>query len=147
MTRERFFQGFLAAPRLRAWLLFLRFGLVGLLNAAFGYTVFAFLVLAGIWPGAALVGSTIAGVAFNFQTSRRLVFRSRGRALRFVAVYAVVLAVNWAALRTLRWCGLPDLESQALLVLPIAALSFLGQQTFVFEQATKPSCGSLNSTP
>ena len=147
MTRGRWFRALPLAPRWRAWLLFVRFGFVGLLNTAFGYTVFALLVLAGIWPGAALVGSTIAGVAFNFQTSRRLVFRSRGRALRFVAVYAVVLAVNWAALRALRWCGLPDLESQALPVLPIAALSFLGQQAFVFEQATKPSCGSLNSTP
>jgi putative flippase GtrA len=118
--------------RRRPWLLFLRFGLVGLLNAAFGYTVFALLVLAGIWPGVALVGSTIAGVAFNFQTSRRLVFRASGRALRFVAVYVVVLAANWAALRALQWCGLPDLESQALLTLPIAALSFVGQQVFVF---------------
>jgi len=35
----------------------------------------------------------------------------------------------------LRWCGLPDLESQALLTLPIAAVSFVGQQRFVFGSA------------
>ena len=139
MTRGVWFPALVDNLRRRPWLLLLRFGLVGLLNAAFGYTVFALLVLMGIWPGVALVGSTIAGVAFNFQTSRRLVFRTGGRALRFIAGYGVVLTANWAALRALRWCGLPDLESQALLTLPIAALSFVGQQAFVFGGAVRPS--------
>jgi len=125
-------------PGSRGWLLFLRFGLAGLVNAGFGYTVFALLVLAGAWPGAALVGATIAGVAFNFQTSRYLVFRSSGRVLRFVAVYVAVLALNWVTLRALQWCGLPDLVSQALLTLPMAAAAFLGQQTFVFGQPGEP---------
>lgn len=139
MMRGVWFRTLVTNLRWRPWLLFLRFGLVGLINAAFGYTVFALLVLAGIWPGVALLAAASAGVAFNFQTSRRLVFRTSGRALRFVAVYAVVLAANWAALRVLRWCGLPDLESQALLTLPIAALSFVGQQVFVFGDEAKRS--------
>ena len=74
-----------------------------------------------------------AGVAFNFQTSRRLVFRSSGRILRFVAVYGVVLAMNWLALRALGAIGLTALEGQALLVLPAAIVSFLGQKAFVFD--------------
>ena len=121
-----------AGVRLHDWLLLLRFGLVGLLNTAFAYAVFALLLHLHTWPGAALVIAAAAGTAFNFQTSRRLVFRSRGHVVRFLAVYAVVLALNWVALQALRWCGLPDLESQALLTLPIAALSFLGQHRFVF---------------
>jgi putative flippase GtrA len=112
--------------------LFARFGLVGLLNAGFGYAVFALLIQGGIWPSVALIAAAVAGTVFNFQTSQGLVFRSRGDAVRFVGVYAVVLAVNWGALFALRQCGLPDLESQALLTLPIAALSFLGQRRFVF---------------
>ena len=112
--------------------LFVRFGVVGLLNAGFGYAVFALLIRGGIWPSVALIGAAVAGTLFNFQTSQRLVFRSRGDAVRFVGVYAVVLAVNWSALFALRRWGLPDLESQALLTLPIAALSFLGQRRFVF---------------
>ena len=119
----------------RTRLLFLRFGVVGLLNAAFGYAVFALLVLAGVWPGAALVVGAAAGVAFNFQTSRRLVFRSAGRALRFVAVYGVALTLNWVMLRALQEFGLSDLVGQALLVLPIAVVSFLGQKMFVFDPA------------
>ena len=119
----------------RTGLLFLRFGVVGLLNAAFGYAVFALLVLAGVWAGAALVAGAAAGAAFNFQTSRRLVFRSAGRALRFVAVYGIALTLNWVMLRALQEFGLSDLVGQALLVLPIAIVSFLGQKMFVFDPA------------
>jgi putative flippase GtrA len=94
--------------------------------------VFALLIGWGALPGIALIVAAVAGIAFNFQTSRRLVFRSPGDAVRFVGVYAVILAVNWSALFALRRFGLPDLESQAFLTLPIAALSFLGQRRFVF---------------
>jgi putative flippase GtrA len=135
MTRGQSLLALPSDPHWCGWLLLFRFGLVGLLNTGFGYTIFAVLVLAGIWPGAALAGTTAAAVVFNFQTSRRLVFRSNGPALRFIAVYIVVLAVNWAALRLLQWCGLPDLEAQALLTLPVAAVSFVGQQRFVFGAA------------
>jgi putative flippase GtrA len=133
MSRGRVLQTLLAYPRSYVWL---RFGLAGVMNAGFGYTVFALLVLAGAWPGAALVGTMIAGVAFNLQTSRRLVFGTSGRILQFVAVYTAVLILNWSLLWVLRWCDLPDLTAQALLTLPIAAVSFLGQHRFVFDQAT-----------
>jgi len=133
MTRGQSLLAALADPRWRAWRLFLRFGVVGLLNAAFGYAVFATLLLAGLWPGAALVAATVAGVAFNFQTSRRLVFRSRGRVVRFIAMYGAVLVLNWVALRALHGIGVPELQAQALLTLPIAALSFFGQRAFVFQ--------------
>lgn len=132
MTLDQSLRALQAGLRFHDWLLLLRFGLVGVLNAAFAYAVFALLLHLDIWPGAALVAAAAVGTAFNFQTSRRLVFRSRGRVVRFIVVYALVLAFNWAALRALRWCSLPDLESQALLTLPIAAISFFGQRRFVF---------------
>jgi putative flippase GtrA len=124
---------------MQPWLLFSRFGVVGLANAAFGYAVFAGLLLAGADPGVALGSANAAGVAFNFQTSRRLVFRSAGRVLRFVAVYGIVLAVNWLALSAFRAFGLSELIAQALLVLPIALMSFLGQRVFVFGPAAGQS--------
>jgi putative flippase GtrA len=112
--------------------LFLRFGLVGLLNTGFGYVVFAVLVLLGIRSSFALVAAALAGTAFNFQTYRRLVFRSGGDATRFVIVYAAVLALDWGALQFLRSTGLSDLQAQMLLTLPIAVISFLGQRHLVF---------------
>jgi GtrA-like protein. len=57
---------------------FLRFLLVGALNTAFGYAIFLLSLKLGMSVGAALSASTLAGVVFNFQTSRRLVFRSAG---------------------------------------------------------------------
>ncbi len=132
------------ARRLARWpggVLFARFVGVGLLNTAFGYGVFAALVLAGGWPGAALVVATVAGVAFNFQTTRRLVFRTdgRGRVVRFVLVYVAILAINWAALRITRGFGVPDIEAQAALALPMAAMSFVFQRAFVFNIAAEPA--------
>lgn len=132
MTGGGSLQALQVGLRFHGRLLVLRFGLVGLLNTAFAYGIFVVLLRLDTWPGAALVAAAVAGTAFNFQTSRRLVFRSRGRIVRFIAVYAVVLALNWVALRALRWCSLPDIESQALLTLPIAAVSFFGQRLFVF---------------
>jgi putative flippase GtrA len=125
--------------RSQDWFLIWRFGVVGMVNTALSYVVFAILVLLSGWPGASLAGATIAGVAFNFQTSRRLIFRSNGRALWFVAVYIVVFALNWAALRGLLWYGVPPLWAQALLTLPIAAVSFIGQRTLVFGQTLEPT--------
>jgi putative flippase GtrA len=112
----------------------MRFGLAGPVNGCFSYAAFAALMLLGVGPLGALIGATVAGVAFNFQTSRWFVFQEggHGRGLRFVSLYGVLLVLNWATLRTLRATGLPELAAQALLILPIAALSFLGQKVFVF---------------
>jgi putative flippase GtrA len=110
----------------------LRFGLVGVLNTAFGYAAFALLVQAGAGVMVALVLAMLAGVAFNFQTARRLVFRSGGSAVRFVAAYGGILALNWLLLQALMRAGLHELPGQALLALPVAAGSFVVQKLFVF---------------
>ncbi len=123
----------MAEPRAASWHLPLRFGIVGVLNTAFGYVVFAALVLAGLASAVALVLSTAISVAFNFQTSRRLVFRANGRWLRFLLVYAVVLAIDWTMLRFARIHGVSELTAQLVLALPLAALSFVGQRLFVFD--------------
>jgi putative flippase GtrA len=88
------------------------------------------------WAGA-LVGSAVAGVAFNFMTSRRLVFRTDGQLARFIALYAGLLTLNWLALRLASGIGLPDLAAQAILAMPIAGLSFVCQRRFVFSPAVR----------
>jgi putative flippase GtrA len=71
---------------------FVRFLAVGLGNTVFGYAVFALLVLAGVAPMPALVLTYVAGIVFNFFTTRRFVFRAAGglgRVARVVAAGAV----------------------------------------------------------
>ena len=119
---------------------FVRFILVGVLNTVVGYAVFVALLWVGMRSGLALVLATIAGVLFNFQTTRTLVFRgSKGGMLRFAAAYAFVLAVNWAALSGLEALGVAAWAAQGALALPLAGLSFTVQKLLVFSRQPEPA--------
>ncbi len=118
---------------------FARFLAVGLLNAAFGYGVFVLLIWAGLASLPALVTATMAGVIFNFQTTRRLVFvGNSGSFGRFVALYGAVLAVNWAALSAMEGRGMPPWMAQGVLTLPVALLSFAVQKLLIFAKSATP---------
>lgn len=124
--------------RLRIDWQFVRFLLVGVLNTAFGYGVFLLLLWAGLPTTPALLLAYVAGVMFNFRTISALVFgHSHGRLGRFAAVYVVLLGANWVALWTLTRAGVPPWLGQGVLTLPMAALSFAAQRSWVF--ATEPS--------
>ena len=112
----------------------LRFALAGLLNTAFGYSAFLACLAVGLPVLPALLLSTAAGVLFNYQTARRLVFRCgvERRLPQFVALYACVTGLDWAALRLLAVLGVPAWLAQAGLVLPLAALTFAAQRCLVF---------------
>lgn len=113
---------------------------VGALNTLVGYGIFAGLLLAGLHYAVAALLSTILGVMFNFQTIGRIVFGSRDPSLifRFVAVYGVTYLLNVGALRLLEARHLDVLLVQAVLVLPLAGVSFLLHQRFVFGQEVAP---------
>lgn len=113
---------------------FLRFLGSGVLNTIFGYAVFIAALYLGAGIGIALFASTLLGIAFNFQTSRLLVFRSRGtgRQLHFAAVYAIVFTINYVAILSLKRLGLADWAAQAVMLMPMAAVAFTLQRHFVF---------------
>ncbi len=110
--------------------------LVGGLNTVAGYSMFAILLFLGLHYSVAVLLSTVLGVLFNFQTTGRIVFGSRDPSLvfRFVAVYGITYVLNVAALHVLQADRLNVLAVQAVLVLPLAAVSFLLHQRFVFGQ-------------
>jgi putative flippase GtrA len=126
---------------------FVRFLLVGALNTAFGYALFAALVLFRLhYALAALVGQ-ILGVLFNFGTTGSIVFGNRDPRLlvRFVAVYAVHYAAGVALLRLGLATGVPVLVTSAATTLPLAAFSFALQRLWVFPRhrpAPRPVAGS-----
>ena len=121
---------------LRAWLdpRFIRFLLVGALNTAFGYTLFALFLFVGIHYAVALFLSTVTGILFNFRTTGRLVFGNRddSRIVRFFGAYAVTYVLGVAGLRIAKAIGIDLYLAGAALTLGLAVVSFLLNRRFVF---------------
>lgn len=112
----------------------LRFLLVGGLNTAVGYGLFAIFVWAGLAYPIAIGLATVLGVAFNFQSTGRLVFGGAPLSLllRFVAVYVVVYLLNVSAVGGLLRLGMGVYLANALVILPMALVAFVLQRKFVF---------------
>jgi len=70
--------------------------LVGGLNTAFGYFVFAIFLFFGFHYSLAVLISTILGVLFNFQSYGKLVFQNHSVNLlgRFIFVYTIIYFTN-----------------------------------------------------
>jgi putative flippase GtrA len=117
---------------------FVRFLLVGLLNTAVGYSIFAALILAGLGIVPATVGATVMGALFNFKSIGSLVFGSSGAKLlpRFLAVYLLQCAANIGALRLFQAAGVPLLIAEAIILPVLAVAGFLLMRHWVFHADT-----------
>ena len=117
---------------------FIRFLLVGVLNTIFGYAVFALFIFADLHYSIAALLSTICGVLFNFKTTGRLVFGSRDNSLlvRFFGVYGItyVLGVLWLRVSTTYQWNI--LIAAAVMMPPMAVLSYTLNRLWVFTPAT-----------
>ncbi len=85
-----------------------------------------------------LAGSYAVAVLVAFALYRRLVFRVRGHVLRdlarFVSVYAVSITLNAVSLPVLVALGVPRLIAQALIVVVITLISYVGHRWFSFRR-------------
>ena len=124
----------MSRPSFKAQPKHVRFLLVGGLNTVFGYLVFAGLTRLGWRDLIAVPAAMAAGVAFNFMTYGKLVFESLGqRSLpRFVIGYVGMYVCNVTGLRALARMGVGAYLAQAALVIPLAALSYLINDRWVF---------------
>jgi len=106
---------------------FIRFLFVGALNTAVGYGFFVLFLWIGAAPPLALALAFVCGVIFNFFSTGRLVFGNRDprRIFGFCLVYLGLYGINLAALQGLQAAGLEAMIAQAILVGPMAVLSFL----------------------
>jgi putative flippase GtrA len=113
---------------------FVTFIAVGGLNTFVGYTLFAGLTLLGFGRTAAVIGATILGLLFNFQSIGRIVFASKDVRLlpRFIAVYVVQTCVNLGLLRLAIGVGLSSLLAEALILPVLAVLTYVLIRRFVF---------------
>ena len=119
----------------------LLFIVVGGLNTLIGYGLFAVFYLLSHQRQASLVAATVIGVLFNFFTTGRLVFANHGYRMLFpfVLVYAVVLALNMAALEALARAGVSTLGAQAIALPILAAVTYLLNRYIVFAGACRLS--------
>ena len=121
----------------RLWAIpFLRFLVVGGVNTVFGYSVFALFILLGLHYVLAVLIGQVCGILFNFNTTGRIVFKNKDNRLifRFFGVYLFTYLLNIGLLKLFEMAGVGSLVAGAIIVLPLAVVSFLLMRKFVFNK-------------
>jgi putative flippase GtrA len=115
----------------RSFILFL---VVGGINTAFGYSVFAVLTLLGFHYSLAALLSTILGIAFNFLTTGKIVFGNQSLipVVRFLIAYGIYYCLYVLAIGGLRRAGLSSIASGAVALAPLSVVSYWLNRKFVF---------------
>ena len=114
---------------------FLRFLLVGVVNASFSYAVYALLLFAGLQFALANFLAMVCGILFSFQTQGRLVFENKDQRLiwRYAFFWCLLYVCNIALIKLMLMGGL-DAYSAGALALPVMAmLSYFMQKLLVFQ--------------
>jgi putative flippase GtrA len=113
---------------------FVRFLLVGGINTVFGYGVFALALYLGFHYALAAALSTVLGILFNFKTTGTLVFdrRDNGLLVKFLGVYGFTYVLGVLCLKVARHLDLNLFVVGAVLLLPMAGISFMLNWLFVF---------------
>ena len=115
---------------------FIRYLIVGGVNTAFGYSVFAILTYAGLRYPFAVLLATIAGCIFNFRSYGAFVFKSAGwgRLGRFAAIYVVLYGLNMAMLYFLLPIVGNVYLANGMVALVLPAFGFVLHRRFVYEK-------------
>lgn len=115
---------------------FMKFLFVGAMNTAFGYFIYALFLTLHASHNIALTIQYILGVLWNFKTTGVIVFKNRDntRIVRFFLSYVFTYSINLVCLNVLVALDVNKYLAQAIMVLPIAVLSFLIFKKFVFKE-------------
>lgn len=115
---------------------FVKYIAVGIVNAIFGYSLFALLVYMNVHYALAMLLTTIIGIIFNFKTIGNIVFKSNDNSLlfKFVLVYAITYFLNIAGLRMFERHNINMYLGGFLLLFPIAVISFMLHNRVVFRE-------------
>lgn len=111
-----------------------KFVVVGGINTAFAYLVYAAFVLAGAFPWLANLLALVLGILFSFMSLGKFVFGKTDirSFIRFVASWVAVYIVQTCVIYLLMHLGLTAIVA-GLVVLPVTAvISFLIQRFIVF---------------
>ena len=115
---------------------FVKFAGVGGLNTAIAYGIYALLIYLGNGYIVASTVSFVLGLIISFKTHRRLVFGRHGPQLLSFSLYVgswlILYAINVGSLALLIRAGVNDYLAAAVLIPPMAVISFVVLRFFVF---------------
>lgn len=118
-----------------------RYAIVGLSGYVLSIVLFAAQVAAGVSPYAAVPLGFVVNTMWNFTLNRRWSFPASGQPLsselrRFWVVAIATLAGNYLVLYLLHdVAGLPAVLSQAIAIVVIVPIGYLGQRYWAFGAA------------
>ncbi|MDZ8257299.1 GtrA family protein [Nostoc sp. ChiQUE01b] len=115
---------------------FVKFLIVGAINTLFGYLIFTILILLNIRYESAALISTMCGVLFNFKTTGLIVFKNKKNTLifKFIGVYAIIYLLQIFLLKQFLNHKINIFIAEALILLPLALLSYILNKIFVFSK-------------
>lgn len=124
---------------------FIRFVFVAILNTAFGWCVYALLLLLfnrihipRPFILASLIG-TIISILFNFKTYGHIVFRNKSNKLifRFILVYCITYSCNIGGIALLEKWGINNYLAGAITAVPVGFLGYFLNKLFVYRKKPK----------
>ncbi len=113
----------------------IRFLIIGCVNTAFAYFIYALSIFLGAHYTLAVLLSTVIGTCFSFKTMGTMVFDNPDNKLifKFIAVYAGCYFLNIGILRLLTLAGLRNLYVAGITsMLLVSAVSFCLNKWVVF---------------
>jgi putative flippase GtrA len=113
----------------------LRFVVIGILNTAFSYCVYAGMLFAGLGFAWASLISFAAGIVFGFLTQGRIVFPGGGKwaFARFLAVWVALYVVFVVVVKIAELVGVGHYTGGAIATVVVAVLSYILQSRYVFK--------------
>ncbi len=116
---------------------FARFVVVGVVNTAFSYAIYAALLYFGLNYALANLIALVVGMLFSFKTQGSLVFANseNRRIFRFVFVWTAIYAINVLVITRFIAFGFDSYVSGALAIPIATVLSYLAQKFFVFRSS------------
>ena len=112
------------------------FALIGFLNTAFAYLVYAASLYVGLPYPVAIILSMAASILVGFVGQGRLVFRNSdpSRIVRYVVMWGLLLLVHTAIVNRSVAYGFTTYVGGLLAILPVVSLSYVIQKYYVFKR-------------
>jgi len=112
-----------------------KFGLIGVLNSAWSYFLYAFFLYLGLSYGPASLLTILLSIGLGFLTQGTLVFGgATRRALpRFIAAWVVIYALYLLVVGLTQHLGLNNYIGGLIATPMVACLSYVLQSRYVFQ--------------